>query len=70
LIRLVLNGKEPVPPQEPTPEELAVAGKHVVVVLDAMMIMLKDGETILATFPIVSKGKPGSYYETPAGHKV
>lgn len=59
--------QEPVPPQEPTPEELAAEGKHIVVVLDAMMIMLKDGETILATLPIVSKGKPGSYYETPAG---
>ena len=54
-------------PQEPTPEELAVEGKHIVVVLDAMTIMLKDGETVLETFPIISKGKPGSYYETPAG---
>lgn len=43
-------------------------GKAVVVNLNTMMIELKNGTSTLKTFPIISKGKPGSYYETPGGN--
>ncbi len=56
---------------EPTvlhiPREEYREGKHVVVLLEAMKIELRDGTSTLATFPIISKGKPGSYYETIGG---
>lgn len=41
--------------------------KHVAVYLDTMKLELKDGTTTLMSFPVVSKGRPGSYYETPGG---
>jgi hypothetical protein len=40
---------------------------HVVVFLDDMRIELRNGTTTLASMDIVSKGKPGSYYETIGG---
>lgn len=42
-------------------------GKYMVVYLDRMLVELKDGETVLSQFPIISQGKPGSYYETVGG---
>lgn len=51
-------------PETPTP----YMGKSVVVNLNTMMIELKDGTSTVETFPIISKGKPGSYYETPGGN--
>lgn len=42
-------------------------GKHVIVHLTTMTITLKDGTTTVATYPILSQGKPGSYYETIGG---
>lgn len=51
--------KEPAP--YPYQEE------HVVVFLDDMRVELRNGTTTLANMKIVSKGKPGSYYETIGG---
>jgi hypothetical protein len=41
--------------------------KYVVVNLGTMEVSLKQGTTSLATLPIISIGKPGSYYETIGG---
>lgn len=43
-------------------------GNHVLIHLDQMVVELRNGTTTLATLPIVSKGKPGSYYETIGGY--
>lgn len=42
-------------------------GKYVVIYLNTMTLELRDGETILKTLPLLSQGKPGSYYETIGG---
>jgi hypothetical protein len=42
-------------------------GKHVIVHLTNQTITLQNGTTTIATYPIVSQGKPGSYYETIGG---
>ena len=47
----------------PTP----LAGKSVLVNLREMTISLRDGTSTEVSMPIISKGKPGSYYETPGG---
>lgn len=49
---------------EPIP---TIKDKEVVVYLDTMEIELKKKGEVVQTFPVVSKGKPGSYYETPGG---
>lgn len=49
------------------PKEEVIEGPHVVVLLGEMRIDLKDGTSTIATYPILSKGKPGSYYETIGG---
>ncbi len=53
----------------PTVEEQAplYIGNHVIVHLGKMHVELKNGTTTLETLPIVSIGKPGSYYETIGG---
>ncbi len=48
-------------------DEAPMRGRYVVALLNDMKIELHDGETLVATFPIISKGKPGSYYETIGG---
>lgn len=45
-------------------------GSYVLVHLDQMIVELRSGTTTLTTFPIVSKGKPGSYYETIGGYYI
>ena len=42
-------------------------GKHVLVDLTNMTVILEDGTTTIAMYPILSQGKPGSYYETIGG---
>lgn len=42
-------------------------GKYIVAHLDTMILDLKDGTTTLETLPLLSQGKPGSYYETIGG---
>lgn len=42
-------------------------GKYVVVHLKKMTVELYNNNTLLITLPIVSQGKPGSYYETIGG---
>lgn len=51
-------------------EELVAprVGKSVVIYLQKMELELRDGDVIIATLPILSKGKPGSYYETIGGN--
>ncbi|MCU1386636.1 MAG: hypothetical protein JWL71_5333 [Acidobacteria bacterium] len=42
-------------------------GNFVVVNLQTMTLDLRNGTTTLSQFPIISKGRPGSYYETIGG---
>lgn len=42
-------------------------GNYVVIQLDTNTLLLKNGTTTLKSIPIVSQGKPGSYYETIGG---
>lgn len=56
--------------EEPTitlPKEESTEGPHLVVLLHDMRVELRDGTSTLGTYPILSKGKPGSYYETIGG---
>lgn len=46
---------------------LPIRGKYVVINLATKIVLLKNGTTTLATIPLSSQGKPGSYYETLAG---
>lgn len=48
-------------------EEALYEGNYVVVNLSDMKIYLKQGATTLEMLPIISIGKPGSYYETIGG---
>lgn len=43
------------------------AGKHIVVNLDKQTVTLTDGTSTPLILPILSQGKPGSYYETIGG---
>ncbi len=45
-------------------------GKYVLIHLNSMSIELRDSTTTIASMPIVSIGKPGSYYETIGGSYV
>ena len=42
-------------------------GKYILADLTNMKIFLYNDDKLVSEYPIVSKGKPGSYYETPAG---
>lgn len=42
-------------------------GKSVVIYLHTMTLELRDGKDVVATLPLLSQGKPGSYYETIGG---
>ena len=44
-----------------------ISGKHVIIYLNTMSLELRDGTTVIETLPLLSKGKPGSYYETMGG---
>lgn len=51
-------------------ETLAVqqrSGKYVIIYLQTMYLELHDGTTTIAVIPLLSQGKPGSYYETIGG---
>jgi hypothetical protein len=52
---------------KPSSTSTLVAGKHVVINTATMSLSLYDGTTHIETFPLLSKGKPGSYYETIGG---
>lgn len=41
--------------------------KHVIVNLDSMTITLNNASSTFGVYPILSQGKPGSYYETIGG---
>lgn len=47
---------------KPTTSEI-----YIIADLSAMQLYLMQGYESIKTYPIVSKGKPGSYFETPAG---
>ena len=54
--------------EEPSPgHAVSLEGKNVVIYLHTMSLELRDGETILETLPLLSQGRPGSYYETIGG---
>lgn len=51
-----------------TPSEaITIGGKHVIVNLTTMTLDLRDGTTTLVTLPVLSKGRPGTYFETIGG---
>lgn len=52
------------------PIYISRVGKYVVVHLDTMTITLKSGTTTLEELPILSQGKPRSYYETIGGSYI
>jgi hypothetical protein len=60
---------ETVPSPSPTSSP-SRQGKYVVIYLQKMYLELRDGDTVLRTLPLLSKGKPGSYYETIGGAYV
>lgn len=41
--------------------------KHVIIQLNEMTLTLRNGTSTIATYPLLSQGKPGSYYETIGG---
>ncbi len=49
------------------PLESHKEGNHVVIYLHEMKLELRNGKEVLQTFPLLSQGKPGSYYETIGG---
>lgn len=53
--------------EKDTVEQALYEGTYVVVHLRDMTVRLKQGTTTLETLPIISVGKPGSYYETIGG---
>lgn len=48
-------------------ESIPYPGEHVVVYLDDMRLELRNGTTTLESMNLISKGKPGNYYETLGG---
>lgn len=44
--------------------------KHIEVFLDTKQLKLYEGNSLIQTFPIISIGKPGSYYETIGGNYI
>lgn len=46
---------------------LPYMGKSVIINLNSMTVELRNNGEMIANLPIISKGKPGSYYETPGG---
>lgn len=48
-------------------DALPDTSKSVVIYLHTMTLELREGKVILATLPLLSQGKPGSYYETIGG---
>lgn len=47
--------------------EIPADGKVVVADLSLMLVRLYENGTVIHEFPIVSKGRPGSFWETPTG---
>ena len=47
-----------------------IFGKHIVIHLDSETLELHDGAKTLATYPLITQGKPGSYYETIGGSYI
>jgi hypothetical protein len=73
-VRLASMPRVLLPPATPIERTPAVRepqplydGTYAIVNLRLMQISLHDGTTTLATMPIISIGKPGSYYETIGG---
>lgn len=57
--------------EEPAQEELQMqVGRYVVINLDTKTLELHDGTTTITVLPILSQGKPGSYYETIGGRYI
>jgi hypothetical protein len=52
--------------QTPSPR----VGKYIVVHLDTMKLEMFSGENLIETVPLISQGKPGSYYETIGGEYI
>ena len=58
---------------EPTQEIVGnvqknIEGEYILIHLEQMTVELRDGTTTLSTMPIITQGKPGSYYETIGGY--
>ncbi len=50
-----------------TTKKHSYEGDHILINLKEMTLTLHRSTTTVATYPLVSKGKPGSYYETMGG---
>ncbi|MEN9881199.1 MAG: hypothetical protein RLZZ308_382 [Candidatus Parcubacteria bacterium] len=62
-----LHNTEPISVSTPQEKDPIATGNHVVIFLERMEIELRFGTTTIKTLPILSKGKPESYYETIGG---
>lgn len=64
----VLAEEPPLAPvQEKKPDIATSSPKRVIIYLEKMTLELREGDTV-TSLPILSKGKPGSYYETIGGN--
>lgn len=61
---------ETIEQQAVTPTVVQEKENHVVINLQSMSLTLRNGDTVLETLPLLSQGKPGSYYETIGGSYV
>lgn len=64
---LITIGETKELPHKTLPQTSYEPGKHIIVNLDLMNVLLLEGTTTRAVLPILSQGKPGSYYETIGG---
>ena len=68
---IIRGGKEATYKEQKKMDSKIVFKKYIRADLQAMKIYTHDydinGKEIVKEYPLVSKGKPGSYYETPAG---
>lgn len=49
-------------------DRVPAVGKFIAADLETMQLSLYENQELLKTVPIVGKGRPGSYWETPTGH--
>ncbi len=63
---LEADNKKPTSSTESTSQTI-VSNKEILADLDKMKVYLIEDDKTIATFDIVSVGRPGSFYETPTG---
>lgn len=63
----ITTAEETAPEPIITSQQKEHSGNYVLIHLDTLILELKNGTTTEATFPIISQGKPKSYFETIGG---